>query len=744
MKKHILLLFLLIGCFSLTTMAEPKTITSNNRVGLTGQPNRTFSDFESYRLMNKTDKRLIITSPITGEIVPHQAITLRKCNTITAHFEGEEPFVVMSESAKKNALAKLKAEARGTTAKDNTQPAKQQSGSQIRENEREKPAATDDRNTKREKQEKSKPEKDAEKTAKREKTVEHGNEPAAPAVKTMPMNQVLDEFKTHLEEQEFYSTSAKEQRKSYFDELVSEMAGLSDAQKVEYVKNNGIKDYIDKERTQLETLINGKDDLIDAFLDNYEDGAITDRKATRIELRKLLTEPLEQRNTQLLALSGIAQVEYTEVDATKERGSNWPMVLILLAVLAALAGIVYWLYHRNKSGRQTAYSPSSPSDTRTGTTAAASGGEGIVVRRRTTSVLKRQDISDVLGSDDYLCIDTAEFCENSAVRHIYVKNSCIKDIYDMYAKDLRNPDNPKEDGCMVLGRWVLNGESDQYDVTLEQIVLPGEDAVFAEYELNFGGKIKLSVAEKLRRLRRESNLQYDLTCWVHSHPGLGVFFSNSDNNVHNQLKHPTQPHFLTAMVVDILTPDQTLGIFTFKRDGTVTSQSDLTRMFSLEEMYQWAIASERSAFNPQDYFNALMGCRTRRDDCRGVELSNGAVIDISQLTAVPTTGLAGYVHGFKRTKDQLAEFIADCVTRERNLAGKDLVGCLVVDTHCSLPSVRRMVADELANLHFVLVYSTSNGTLTAIPVINGELCTDENYYGVNKLEDLKIWTRRKR
>lgn len=76
---------------------------------------------------------------------------------------------------------------------------------------------------------------------------------------------------------------------------------------------------------------------------------------------------------------------------------------------------------------------------------------------------------------------------------------------------------------MVLGRWVYDEERDEYYVSLEEIVKPGDDAIFKEYELNFGGKIKLKVAEKLRRLRRETNLQYDMTCWVHSHPGLGVF-----------------------------------------------------------------------------------------------------------------------------------------------------------------------------------------------------------------------------
>ena len=47
-------------------------------------------------------------------------------------------------------------------------------------------------------------------------------------------------------------------------------------------------------------------------------------------------------------------------------------------------------------------------------------------------------------------------------------------------------------------------------------------------------------------------------------------------------------------------------------------------------------------------------------------------------------------------------------------------------------------------IQFILFYSTSDEMLTAIPVINGQLSTEENYYGEEKLEELKIWTRRKR
>ena len=88
----------------------------------------------------------------------------------------------------------------------------------------------------------------------------------------------------------------------------------------------------------------------------------------------------------------------------------------------------------------------------------------------------------------------------------------------------------------------------------------------------------------------KTNLQYDLACWVHSHPGLGVFFSNSDANVQMQLKHSTHPNFLTAIVVDILTPNQELGIFTFKPDSTISG------LFSQLFHYSTPAASKQKTF----------------------------------------------------------------------------------------------------------------------------------------------------
>lgn len=296
---------------------------------------------------------------------------------------------------------------------------------------------------------------------------------------------------------------------------------------------------------------------------------------------------------------------------------------------------------------------------------------------------------------------------------------------------------------MVIGRWVQDEKTGRYEVSLEHTVMPGDDAVFAEYELNFGGKIKLRMSERLRKLRRETGLQYDLTCWVHSHPGLGVFFSNSDNNVQHQLKHPTHPGFLTAIVVDILTPKQDMGIFTFKDTETVNSKGDLKRMYSLEELYNQALQNERSSFDSNDYFDVLSDADSHLDACYGIQLSNSAIIDMTFLTSKPN-GFIGFAHGYTIKRGERTQCVVSVVNANQSSPNTDRLGCFVIASHCSIPSIRKAVAPYLRDIHFVLVYTASNGLLTAIPVIDRDLTASDEYYGEHELENLKIWTRRRR
>lgn len=550
--------------------------------------------------------------------------------------------------------------------------------------------------------------------------------------KTMQL--VLADFWKYLEDVPFYSETKLKEDSDAVNERIDNLKNRTD--KEEYMQRQSayVAAQLDSLR-QYET----QDSLLCANFWKKHHRKYNLDKAVCMDSIKVVLEGKRMRregNLERLqrAMEDLSKPEKAGVNVD----INWKFIANCVALLLLFVALFWW--YRRATRRQT----NEKSNTALPTLPVSTGAPAIEVLNTRPTTLKKLSLDDVVGNDAYLKIESREFCENSAVRTLYLKNSCIKDIYNMYAEDLRNPENPKEDGCMVLGRWVKDDVSGLYDVSLEYIVMPGNDAVFSEYELNFGGKIKLKMSERLRRLRRETGLQYDLTCWVHSHPGLGVFFSSSDNNVHMQHDHSSHPGALTAIVVDILTPDQEMGIFTFRDNQSINSKSDLKRLYSLEELYKWAVESERSTLKAEDYFNLLSGVKLHVDECFGIELSNSAVIDMAALAVEQKNGFVGMVHGYQIQRGVRTELIVGKVSKNLVELGDDLLGCFVIAPHCSIPSVRKAMATLLNKIRFVLVYTPVDDLLTAIPVVKQDLLSDEDNYGERKLEDLKIWTRRKR
>lgn len=555
---------------------------------------------------------------------------------------------------------------------------------------------------------------------------------------SVKVSDVLRAFTLYSDTIAYYSYSYFSNLNSDVNRFVEAMKYMDQEHKDNYIREQRLNGYLTDAKNNLKEHQDGIDGFIEDFINkNYSGIVINGKQRCLDEMRSMILSKLKDREDAIAVLEeAITGGPVTTAMFDKILGDKSMLMSIGIAILVLVILLVIVLKVRQRKAAKT---PTVlPVDT-----ARQNAQADIVVRRKTTSILKKQSLEDVHNNSAYLKIDCADFCEDSAVRRIYFKNTCIKDIYNMYAEDLRNPANPNEDGCMVLGRWVHDAEADEYYVSLEEIVKPGDDAVFKEYELNFGGKIKLKVSEKLRRLRRETNLQYDMTCWVHSHPGLGVFFSNADSGVQMQLKHPTHPKFLTAIVIDILTPDQGLGIFTFKHDMTINSKPELKKMYSLEEMYKWAVSSDRNSFKPEDYYNLMLTSKERIDSCYGVQLSNGAIIDMCQMEAEQQSGLVGWVQGYNCKKGSRNEFVAKSVSKEEIIPDNDILGCFMIGSHRSLPTIRKAITNA-DKIQFVLFYSTSDKMLTAIPVVDGQLSVEENYYGEEKLEELKIWTRRKR
>lgn len=541
----------------------------------------------------------------------------------------------------------------------------------------------------------------------------------------------------------FYGEAATEMFTHKADSLYN---GLKNSKNpAQYIIDNDVVQFIADSKSELSTRqaeipIVGQEFLNEAKISVANQGMLLN------SVVETLQNQLNKREEAINRLSELVDSSHKEEERPGVTRDDIVNYCIIGAIILLLIGLIIFLMVRKGKapGKEKAPARNTASTPANYGGASESADGGIVVRRRTTSILKKQWIDDAKDNPEYMLINSHDFCNDSAVRNIYIKNSCIKEVYDLYADDLRNSENPKEDGCMVLGRWVKDEGSQEYDITLEEVVFPGDDAVFKEYELNFGGKIKLRIAEKLRRLRKETNLQYDLVCWIHSHPGLGVFFSNSDTTVQAQLKHAQHPNFLIAFVVDILTSTQEMGIFTFRRDGVMNSKNDLTRLYSLEDMYKWALESEKNSFVAADYYNILKKASLKASSCEGVDLNNSSIIDLTRIVLDSGGGITGWALGSRVENQGKTEYVVKSIVNDNDKPTSGIVGCLISVTHMSFPSINRLVKDEIGSLNFVMVYSTKTLTLTTIPVVKGELVSDEQYYSDVNIEDLKIWTRRKR
>lgn len=569
-----------------------------------------------------------------------------------------------------------------------------------------------------------------------------------------PVIEVMDAFQQFLQADAFLSDQAQQDINSQIEKYLDDLLNRKD--KAEYIEKNQLKAFVDEQTARLQQYKDSSSLIIENVLQKYENMEPQARVNYRAEMEAALNNKFNTLENNLKRISN--EIETKEDSGLIDwEGMNWKLIGIIIGALLLLIIIIVIARKSGKNKNKGGYRPGPANVRGNGGSRGGNGQQqsadgGIVVRRKTATILKKQSLEDVIDNPNYLKVDAVDFTYESAVRRMYIKNTCIEDIYNMYANDLRNPESPKEDGCMVLGRWVHDTESNEYYVSLEQIVMPGDDAVFEEYALNFGGKIKLKVLEELRRLRRETNLQYDLTCWVHSHPGLGVFFSNSDTSVQDQLKHPQHPNFLTAIVVDILTPMQDAGIFTYRRDTTINSKNDLKKMYSLIEWHQWAQESLKTAaqrpvsdtpkvFKDNEYFNTLQNAEQHVDGCYGVQLSKNVVADVCMDLAGQDDNVLAMLHGYANQNGSKVDYVAEKVSDKENEEKLSLTGCFVAAPHCSIPTVRRAVADYLDRIHFVLVYTPNDGLLTTIPVVDNDLLTEVEFYGEQRIDNLKTWIK---
>lgn len=341
--------------------------------------------------------------------------------------------------------------------------------------------------------------------------------------------------------------------------------------------------------------------------------------------------------------------------------------------------------------------------------------------------------------NEYLAFDMDMVFTDTAVNKVYFSAALIKKLYDFFNNSLEDGGRTNETGCFILGCWDHEqGNPNRYNISLEYMVEPGDDADFGEYSLNFGKKIGINTASIINTLATKSKRDYVLTCWMHSHPGLGLFLSNQDLIVQRQLTYPDHPKRLIAIVIDTNTPEFKVGFFTAKADGKMNNQEEVKRWFSFEEIYRQSREMNRNGYqandlleefkaNP-DYFNlALNG-----EGLHHIGFAGHAINQVDNALFSNVKGVIGYLFG----EEENGYIQVGCCLPYEN---DEKRGCLINDDDLTEASLQKY-ASELNGCQFLVSCKTDNELDIWTRNSSGSFAKT----GSTTMTQMKEWIRRKR
>ena len=407
-------------------------------------------------------------------------------------------------------------------------------------------------------------------------------------------------------------------------------------------------------------------------------------------------------------------------------GKEMMLYIILAAVLVVLLVVIFILRRKKPSKddpSQTKYDPS------------------VISIIKDESIQYEQGLAHVLEHPkEYLMFDMDTVFADTAVNKVYMSTALVKNLYEFFSNSLETDGRTNETGCFIVGCWdVQKGKHGRYDISLEYMIEPGDDADFGEYSLHFGKKISINMASVIDNLAQKTKRDYLLTCWMHSHPGLGLFLSNHDLIVQKQLTYSEHKNRLLAIVIDTNTPELKTGFFTAKADGTMNNSEEVKRWFLFEDIYREG--REKSRSNPPKE-EKQEECFGTNPDCFNITL-NGETLDYlgfapHAINQIDTTlyscskGVVGYLFG-----DEHERYIevGCCLTYDND----EKVGCLIYGDAIEVSQLSQYASD-LANTKVAVNCTSDDRIIIWVKNANGSF----EKVGETTLPQMKEWIRRKR
>ena len=441
-------------------------------------------------------------------------------------------------------------------------------------------------------------------------------------------------------------------------------------------------------------------------------------------------------------------VEYKDIQYCSESLANIQIPILMLSVtgvliLLFLFGIIFYLVtilknkKLEKKEKQKRYSNE------------GGGGGGLLIEDDDflEIISYKVGLSDVIAKagTDFYEVNMLSMLSDTGIRNIYFSRKAIIDIYKFFSGFLKYDDKTNETGCFLVGRWeyVPNSGDQMYDISIEELVEPGDDAVYGEYNLNFGAKIGITLNYALENLCKRTGNEYVHTAWMHSHPGLGLFLSSQDLNVQSQLAHSQHQPRLLALVIDSNSPDFQMAFFTPRKNGTMNNDKDLKQTLPLETLYQWAKSlptpeKEKAPSGKLSYY--CLDIVNKATAIKKIYVSGAAIIDIDTTIMPGNFGLQGSFYGARMENETIIDEFKEGTQTENNP-----IGCFITVPQFSLPETVTKYLQQISDFHFSIFYSFENRNIyILIKDDQGNYSETADNLTSTTLMTMKEWTRRKR
>lgn len=338
---------------------------------------------------------------------------------------------------------------------------------------------------------------------------------------------------------------------------------------------------------------------------------------------------------------------------------------------------------------------------------------------------------------NYFVLEMKDFFMDTAVKKVYVARDVIRSLNTYFKTFLENPERTHETGCYLVGCWEeAESGGPSYNISLEAIVRPEDDAVYDEYSLNFGLKIGVKLGSTLRNLAEKTGRDYVHTAWMHSHPGLGLFLSSHDLIVQKQLAYSDAPQRMVAIVIDTNTPDWQMSVFTAKSNGVMNNKEDMLKTVSFDILKEWCRnPSARPVTEPAVSLENTFVVKSE-DEKDWFSFSAKAInlIDDVLFAEIPATGcfLTGQI---QKVGDRRVRIVNFCETA----SSEGTLGCLCTEKENMSDIGAYNYKDVLAKFDFCLVYRSEQQSLIIYKNEKNEMNLIQT-----SLKEMKEWTRRKR